>query len=66
MKMVDKVSVVLRILNMINKINKERRRSMNATPRDPETRTGGKEPRKPSNKNRTGRNAEHGQVNHLL
>jgi hypothetical protein len=54
MKMVDKVSVVLRIWNMINK---ERRRSMNATPRDPATRTGDKELKRPSNKKRTGRKA---------
>jgi hypothetical protein len=60
----DKVSVVLRICNMINKINKERRRSMNATPRDTATKTGDKKPWRPSNKNRTERNAEHGQVNH--
>jgi hypothetical protein len=32
--------------NMKNKINKERRRSMNATPHDPATRTNGKEPRR--------------------
>jgi hypothetical protein len=42
------------IYNMINKINKERRRSMNATPYDPPTRTNGKEPRRTPNKNRTG------------
>jgi hypothetical protein len=30
------------------------------------TLTGGKEPKKLSNKNRTERNAEHGHVNHLL
>jgi hypothetical protein len=31
---------------MIKKINKDRRRSMNATPHDPSTRTSGKEPRR--------------------
>ena len=35
---------------MINKINKERRRSMNATPHDPATRTSGKKPRRTPNK----------------
>jgi hypothetical protein len=32
--------------NITNKINKERRRSMNATPQDPATRTSGKEYRR--------------------
>jgi hypothetical protein len=43
---------------MINKINKESRRSKNAAPTLPATRTSGKEPRWTPNKNRTGHKAE--------
>jgi hypothetical protein len=49
---------------MINKINKDRRRSMNATPHDPGTRTSDKEPRRTTNKNRAGRKAELRKANH--
>jgi hypothetical protein len=51
---------------MIIKINKERRRSMNATPYDPATRTSNKEQRRIPNKNRKGHKAVHGQDNHTI
>jgi hypothetical protein len=49
---------------MINKIKKERRRSTNAIPYDPATRTSGKEPRQTPNKKETWHKPEHGQANY--
>jgi hypothetical protein len=50
--------------NMINKI-KEMRRSMNATPKQPNKSQQHGALEDPNQKDRTGRKAEHGQDNHI-
>jgi hypothetical protein len=51
--------------NMIDKINNERRRSMNAPPHDPATKTCVKEPKMTPYESRTGRKGEHGLAYHI-
>jgi hypothetical protein len=45
--------------------HQQRWRSMKATPTRPSKRTSGQEPRRITNKNRTGNKAEHGQDKHF-